>query len=74
MKRLCSNGKYFRACKTEYQPYDLAVTVCLVIAKHYLKDDILVYSNGDNTHWQKAMQLCQDTLGYGKEFALDIDE
>ena len=74
MRHPSSDGKYARFCKTEYQPYDLAVTVCLVIAKHYLKDDISVYSDGDITHWQKAMQLCQDSLGYGKKFALDIDE
>ena len=38
MKRLSSNGKYFRSCETKIKPYGLAVTACLIIAKHYLRE------------------------------------
>ena len=64
-------GKFFDCCKTAYKPYDLAVTICLVIAKHYLKNDITISSDGNITHWQEAMQLCQHFLGYGEDFTLD---
>ena len=64
-------GKYFECTKTAYKPYDLAVNVCLVIAKHHLKDGITVGSDGTIENWQEGMQLCQHFLGYGTDFALD---
>ena len=66
-------GKYFQCTKTAYKPYDLAVTVCLVIAKHHLKEGIIVRSDGTMNNWHEAMQLCQHFLGYGLEFNLDDD-
>ena len=66
-----TKGKHFQFTKTAYKPYDLAVTVCLVIAKHHLKDDITISSDGEMIHWEEAMQLCQHFFGYGKDFALD---
>ena len=67
-------GKYFDCTKTAYKPYDLAVTACLVIAKHYLGDDIVVRSDGEMNNWHEAMLLCDHFLGYGKKFSLDYDE
>ncbi len=64
-------GKYFQFTKTAYKPYDLAVTVALVIAKHYFKDEIMISSDGNIENWEEAMQLCQHFLGYGAKFALD---
>ena len=61
-------GKYFRFCKTAYKPYDLAVNVCLVIAKHHLKDDIVVSSDGTKNNWIEGQQFCQHFLGYGTDF------
>ena len=49
----------------------LAVNVCLVIAKHYLKDDVLVMSDGIENNWIEAKELCQHFLGYGSDFKLD---
>ena len=63
--------KYFQFCKTAYKPYDLAVNVCLVIAKRHLKDDIAISSDGEITDWEEAMHLCQHFLGYGSDFTLD---
>ena len=68
------NQEYFFNCtKTNYKPYDLAVNVCLVIAKHYLKDDIIIRSDGTEENWVEAAQLCDHFLGYGQDFKLDSD-
>jgi len=67
-------GKYFQCTKTAYKPYDLAVTICLVIAKHHLKDAITIHSDGTMENWHEAMQLCHHFLGYGKGFSLDDEE
>ena len=66
------NKEYYFGCtKTNYKPYDLAVNVCLVIAKHYLKDDIIVSSDGTENNWVEAKELCNHFLGYGQDFKLD---
>ena len=65
------DGKYFCFTKTAFRPYDLAVTACLVIAKHHLGDDITISSDGSMDEWADAMELCQHFLGYGEEFSLD---
>lgn len=65
------NDLYFGFCKTAFRPYDLAVTSCLIIVKHYLKDKMVVHSDGEEHHWQDAKWLCQTILGYGADFHLD---
>ena len=65
--------KYFEFTKTAYKPYDLAVTVALVIAKHHLKEQIVIRSDGNMENWHEAMQLCHHFLGYGRGFCLDED-
>ena len=67
-------GKYFQFTKTAYKPYDLAVTACLVIAKHHLGEQIVVRSDDNMENWHEAMQLCHYFLGYGRGFCLDDDE
>lgn len=64
-------GRFFDCTKTAYKPYDLAVNVCLIIAKQYLKHGILVTSDGEDEHWDEGRQLCQHFLGYGEKFKLD---
>ena len=64
----------FECTKTAYKPYDLAVNVCLIIAKHYLKKQITVSSDGDESNWLEGKQLCQHFLGYGEDFSIDGDE
>jgi len=61
----------FSFCKTAMKPYDVAVTSLLIIVKHYLKDGITVTSDGDIQDWADGKSLCQNTLGYGKDFLLD---
>ena len=68
------NGMYFQCCKTAYKPYDLAVNCAMIIAKHHLKEQIIVHSDGELDNWKDAMQLCQNVLGYGNEFDFDKDE
>ena len=67
-------GKFGEFTKTAYKPYDLAVNVCLVIAKHYLGDKLVVRSDGDNSNWEEGKQLVQHFLGYGENFKLDERE
>lgn len=64
----------FTFTKTAFKPYDLAVNVCLIIAKHYLKDQIKISSDGTSENWEEGRQLVQHFLGYGKDFKLDEDE
>ena len=65
-------GKFPHSCNTDRHYYDLAVTAVLIIAKHRLHDDILVLSAGARHEWGAAMVFCQDTLGYGLDFVLDV--
>lgn len=58
-------GLYFEFCKTAFKPYDLAVIVLLIIAKHYLKEKMIVSSDGNDNHWADGKALCQKVLGYG---------
>lgn len=67
----CKNGLYFDFCKTAFRPYDLAVTACLLIAKHYLKDKIIVSTDGEDVHWFDAKLLCQTELSYGMDYKIN---
>lgn len=66
-----TNGLYFDSCKTAFRPYDLAVISFLIIAKHYLKDKIIVKSDGIDQHWFDGKMLCQMILGFGLEYIID---
>lgn len=63
-------NKYFSCTKTAYKPYDLAVNICLIIADHYLKNQIVINSDGELEQWKDAIAVCQHFLGYGEEFKL----
>lgn len=69
-----SVGKHFNFTKTAYKPYDLAVNVALIIAKHHLGDQIIVSSDGKQQHWVEGMFICQKILGYGKDFKINEDD
>ena len=64
-------GLYFNCCKTAYKPYDLAVIICLIIAKHHLSKEILVSSDGTLENWKDGMLICQKILGYGLDFTFE---
>ena len=57
-------------CKTGYRPYDLAVTVVLIITKHH-DSSIEVCTDGEQKDWLDAMIICNNLLGYGMDFKLD---
>ena len=68
-------GQYFNFCKTAQKPYDLCVTACLIILKHYFGNDFKVSSDGEQEDWVPAINLVQATLGYGEDFKIhDKDE
>ena len=69
-----SDKLIFAFTKTAYKPYDLAVNVCLVIAKHHLEDKIRVSSDGTKQNWVESMNLCHHFLGCGLDFELDVKE
>jgi len=56
--------KIFNFCKTAYKPYDKYVTACLILAKCYFKDDILVSSDGELEDWQEGKALVENKLGH----------
>lgn len=66
-------GLFFECCKTAFRPYDLAVIVLLIIAKHHLKDRIIVSSDGEDEHWTDGKVFCAVYLGYGSDSGFDKD-
>jgi hypothetical protein len=63
-------GLFFDCCKTAFRPYDLAVQVFLVVAKHHMGNELIVKSDGDVPQWLDAVKLCENVLGYGSDFVL----
>ncbi len=72
-----TNGKnkklLFDCTKTAFRPYDLAVNIFLIIAKHYLKTQIVVHSDGEISEWLDAVTIVKNALGYGEDFILNND-
>ena len=69
------NIEYFDFCKTARKEYDIAVCCALIIAKKYFGDIINVSSDGsDEDGWDKAKELCQKVLRYGKSFDIERGE
>lgn len=52
-------------CNTNFKPYDFAVNVCMIIAKHYLGEQVAILSDGTLEQWKDAIQFCEHFLGYG---------
>ena len=67
------NGSLFQFCKTAYKAYDICVTCCLIIFKHYFVDQNIfrVLSDGDDEDWKAAREQCQSCLGYGSDFNIN---
>ena len=64
------NGLYFAFCKTAFRPYDLNVQACLIALSHRFGNQFQVRSDGSDTQWNEARQICESVLGYGAEFRL----
>lgn len=56
--------KVFHFCKTQMKPYDLAVTVCLVLAKYHFREDVKITSDGDACDWEEAIKFVNEKFGY----------
>jgi hypothetical protein len=67
------NGKYLQYVKTDCLPYGLAAATFLIIAKHYLKIQIIINSDEPLSTWEKPRQWCQNILGYGSDFLPEND-
>lgn len=68
-----TNGLVSYWTKTGFRPYDIAVTAALVIAKRYLRNRLVINSNGLDPQWADAKELCQQHLGYGNWFGIVED-
>ena len=67
--------EYFDFCKTARKEYDIAVCCALIIAKKHFADIIRVASDGsEEDGWDKAKELCQKVLRYGKSFDIELGE
>ena len=64
-------GKYRLSVRTRDFAYDLAVQTCLIVAKRHFGESIQVMSDAEIYEWGRAKDLCQQHLGYGKDFDLD---
>ena len=67
------NGLCFSFCKTARKPYDRYVTACLMLAKFYFKDDIIISSDGDIEDWQEGIELIQEKLNVALEINKEED-
>lgn len=50
----------FQFCKTAHQPYDIVVTQCLVVLKHFMGNDIEVNSDGMKEGFEEALQILNE--------------
>lgn len=64
----------FTFCKTASKPYDLAVTACLLIYKHFSPDTMKLTSDGDKKDWQAGKELAERALGLGVEIPETIED
>jgi len=54
-------------------PYDAAVMVYLLIARHYLGTNIVVLTDGNDTLWKIAYDATQEVLGYGGNYTVECE-
>lgn len=64
-------------CKTARKSYDVVVTACLIILKHYLKDNITIGSDGGASDWSPGYCLARfgakiDNINYPKELRHEL--
>lgn len=52
----------FNFCKTARKPYDVPVTACLAILKHYLGDYIELSTDGKTADWSQGVGLAKAAL------------
>ena len=62
---------YFSSCKTSFKPYDVAVMMVLIIARHHLKNNIYITSDGNIDNWNDVTHIIKHFLNYDDIFYLD---
>jgi len=62
----------FSFCKTARKPYDLMVQACLILYKFYFKDDVSIFSDGDDEDWSEAFKFIATALPHGKEIGIEM--
>ncbi len=50
-------------CKTAQKPYDIVVTACLIVLKHYMRDALSVGSDGYSQDWLAGLALATEVTG-----------
>lgn len=53
--------------KTNFRPYDLTVTACLIAFKHHFGSQVKVSTDGQEKDWIDGRILVFNTLGYGMD-------
>ena len=61
--KISEKNHVFEFCKTARKPYDLAVMVCLLIAKWHLKSKFSVYSDGGTEEWEPGFKTYKNIFG-----------
>ncbi|MBT7930200.1 hypothetical protein HN682_09925 [Candidatus Peregrinibacteria bacterium] len=62
----------FNFCKTAHKPYDICVQISLIVLKYYLKSEIDIKSDGENSDWQDANRICKPYLN--QSFIMSLDD
>ncbi len=68
------HGRYFQHCNTDFKPYDLAVTACLIRMKERLAEEFMVTSDGRDRGFEDGKLLCRELFGWGQRFELEPEE
>lgn len=66
-----ADGRLFDCCKTREKPYDLAVRVCMLLAKHHWPEIVLNSDAEDAQPWEQAARICLAATGI--DTAAEID-
>lgn len=69
-----TRGFTFGFCDTALYPMDLAVTAILLAAKHHLGKGLRIITDGEDEGWLDARRICQELLGFGREFRVNDSE
>jgi len=63
--------RHFSFCKTARKPYDLMVTACLILYKHYFPE-VRISSDGDIDEWKESFKFIAEVLPHGKEAGFEL--
>ena len=67
------DGRIAQSCKTNYRPYDIAVTACLLMLRHRFGNVVQLGSSGGEEDWRDGQMLCLKALGLLPSILLEWD-